>query len=153
MSSEPFKETSIRFVKQSISNLAGIITDTVVLWICSHLLFNGYAAENILSPLISFECANFVNFLVVSRFVFKDRIKGLGFKPLMKRFLAYNASYTATFFLKMILLLQVQFITKLDVVWCNLIALAITGFINFILNDKIIFKTRHKKVQDVSQDK
>ncbi|MBQ7222737.1 MAG: GtrA family protein [Bacteroidales bacterium] len=129
--------------------MAGIITDTVVLWICSHLIFNGYAAENILSPFISFECANFVNFLVVSRFVFKDRIKGLGFRPLMKRFLAYNASYTATFFLKMVLLLQIQFITKLDVVWCNLIALAITGIINFILNDKVIFKNRKKQEQNV----
>ena len=131
----------VRFTKHTIFSLAGTATDTLVLWLCSHFLFNGYAMENILAPFISFECANVVNFILSSKFVFGDRNAGLPFRTIFKRFLEFNLSYTTTFFAKMVLLLAVQALTKWDVVICNLLALCATGILNFFLNDKVIFKT------------
>lgn len=136
------KKILIRFGKQSLSNIVGTITDTFVLWLCSHYFFNGFAAENILSPFISFECANLVNFIFAIKFVFKDRITESRFKTILKRYLTYNTSYIATFLIKIILLLEIQAITQLDIVWCNLIALGITGILNFIISDKVIFKPK-----------
>lgn len=130
----------IRFTKHTIFSLAGTATDTLVLWLCSHFLFNGYALENILAPFISFECANVVNFLISSKFVFGDRNAGLSFRHILKRFLEFNLSYTTTFFAKMVLLLAIQAVAGWDVVICNLIALCVTGILNYILNDKVIFK-------------
>lgn len=131
-----------RFSKHAVFSIGGTITDTLVLWICSRFLFNGYALENILSPFISFECANLVNFLLSSKFVFGDRNAGLPLRKILMRFLEYNLSYSTTFFIKMGLLLGIQALTKWDVVICNLIAVAITGFLNFFMNDKVIFKKK-----------
>ena len=39
-------------------------------------------------------------------------------------------------------LLLAHLITKKDVLVCNLIALLFTGLINFIINDKIIFRRK-----------
>lgn len=131
-----------RFSKHAVFSLGGTITDTFVLWTCSRFIFNGYGLEYILSPFISFECANIINFLLSSKFVFGDRNKGLPLKQIFTRFLEYNLSYSTTFFIKMGLLLGIQAITKWDVVICNLIAVAITGFLNFFLNDKVIFRKK-----------
>ena len=52
-----------RFAEYFSASLLGTIVDTLVLWLCSHFLFNGnYFGRNILSPVISFECAVMVNF-------------------------------------------------------------------------------------------
>lgn len=136
------KRTLKRFSKHALYSLIGTATDTLVLWICSDFLFKGYAGENILSPAISFECGNIVNFIVSSKLVWRDRMFGKKFSSYFKRFLGYNLSYTSIFFLKMVLLLVIQFITKWDVVVCNLIALAIAGVANFFMNDKVIFRNK-----------
>lgn len=136
------KKGLLRFSKHFLFSLAGTVTDTFVLWICSRFLFNGYALENILSPFISFECANIVNFLLASKFVFGDRNENLPFKILLARFFEYNLSYSTTFFIKMGLLLGIQAITKWDVVICNLMALCFTGILNYFLNDKVIFRKK-----------
>lgn len=129
-------------MKHSVFSLAGTATDTLVLWLCSDFLFNGYAGEYLLSPAISFECGNIVNFLVSSRFVWRDRMKGKRFSSYVKRFIGYNFSYTSVFFLKMALLLSIQLLTKWDVVICNLLALAIAGVANFFMNEKVIFRNK-----------
>lgn len=132
----------VRFAKHTVFSFAGSATDTLVLWVTSHFLFNGYAMENILAPFISFECANVVNFIISSKFVFGDRNEDLPFRTILKRFVEFNLSYTTTFFVKMLLLLPIQAITKWDVVICNLIALGITGIMNYFMNDKVIFKSK-----------
>ena len=137
--------TGIRLFKHTAFSLFGTVTDTIVLWLCSDYLFKGYAGEYLLSPFISFECATLVNFLVASRFVWLDRIKGRSGASLFHAFLGYNASCTGVFFFKMLLLLVIERITKLDVVWCNLLALCISGLITFTMNDLVIFRRRKDK--------
>lgn len=142
MSRDSFKGGLWRLGKHSLFSLGGTLTDTLVLWICSDLFFDGYVLENVVSPCISFECANVVNFFLSSRIVFRDRSRGLSHRVLFRKFIAYNLTYTTTFFLKMPVLLSFQWLTQWDIVWCNLIALCIIGFVNFFMNDKMIFRNR-----------
>lgn len=37
---------------------------------------------------------------------------------------------------------QTQAATKLDVVWCNILALLVSGVMNFEINDKVIFRKK-----------
>lgn len=142
LSGNSLKNGTLRLAKHSLFSLGGTLTDTLVLWLCSTFLFSGYWGENVLSPFISFECANVVNFFLSSKVVFRDRNKDVPHKVLLKKFLAYNLTYTSTFFLKMPLLLFFQMWSHWDVVICNLLALSVTGFVNFFMNDKLIFRTK-----------
>ncbi|MBQ7222284.1 MAG: GtrA family protein [Bacteroidales bacterium] len=135
-----------RLVKHTCFSLFGTATDTFVLWVLSSFLIDGtYFTENILSPFISFECGNFVNFLVASHYVWGDRMATKTRSQFLKRFLAFNLSYFTVFFIKMGLLLAIQALTGWDVVICNLIALIFAGLINFFVNDKLIFRDKRGK--------
>lgn len=132
-----------RFIGYVSVSLIGTAVDTAVLWVCSHLLFSGsYFGRNILSPTISFECAVFVNFCSCYFFVWKDRISQRGTRSFFRHYAGYNASCTGAFLLKMGLLQLVLWITGLDVVWCNLIALCFSGLFNFTMSDRVIFKKK-----------
>lgn len=149
LSGNTLKNGTLRLAKHSLFSLGGTLTDTLVLWVCSTFLFSGYWGENILSPFISFECANVVNFFLSSKVVFRDRYRNAGTKSQFKKFIVYNITYTSTFFLKMPLLLFIQWGSGWDVVVCNLLALCITGFVNFFMNDKLIFRD---KVRETSME-
>ena len=135
-----FVDTLKRLAKHTAVSLLGTATDTLVLWFFSSVVFKGYVGEYIISPIISFECATLVNFISSSRIVWRDRMTGQNFISYLKHFLKFNASYAGVFFLKMLLLLGLERLTRWDVVWCNLIAVTICGFINFFMNEKVIFK-------------
>ena len=132
----------IRLVEFSASSLVGTLVDTLVLWLCSHLWLTSYVGEYIISPVISFEFAVFANFLMAYRFVWRDRIPNKNARTFLARFLAYNLSCTGVFLFKMVLLLLIQKLLHLDVVWCNLLALCVTGLINFLINEHVIFRKR-----------
>ena len=135
-----FVDTLKRLAKHTAVSLLGTATDTLVLWFLSSVVFKSYVGEYIISPIISFECATFVNFLSSSKIVWRDRMAGQDFISYLKHFFKFNASYAGVFFLKMLLLLGLERLTRWDVVWCNLIAVTICGFINFFMNEKVIFK-------------
>ena len=137
-----FVDTLKRLAKHTLFSLLGTATDTLVLWLLSSLVFKSYVGEYIISPIISFECATLVNFLSSSKLVWRDRMKGLSFGSYFKHFLGFNASYAGVFLLKMALLLGLERLSGWDVVWCNLIAVTICGFINFFMNEKVIFKSK-----------
>ncbi|MBQ9877966.1 MAG: GtrA family protein [Bacteroidales bacterium] len=139
-----FVDTLKRLGKHTAVSLLGTATDTLVLWFLSSVVFKSYVGEYIVSPIISFECATLVNFLSSSKLVWRDRMQGENLKSYLKHFLKFNASYAGVFFLKMILLLGLERLTRWDVVWCNLIAVTICGFINFFMNEKVIFKDSSK---------
>ena len=63
-----------RIPKFIIGNVLGTLADTLVLWVFSHFVFSGYVGEVIISPIISFECAVLVNFLVSYHYTWKDRV-------------------------------------------------------------------------------
>lgn len=137
-----FVDTLKRLAKHTLFSLLGTATDTLVLWLLSSLVFKSYVGEYIISPIISFECATLVNFLSSSKLVWKDRMKGLSLGSYFKHLLGFNASYAGVFLLKMALLLGLEWISGWDVVWCNLIAVTICGFINFFMNEKVIFRPK-----------
>ena len=137
-----FVDTLKRLAKHTLFSLLGTAMDTLVLWLLSSLVFKSYVGEYIISPIISFECATLVNFLSSSKLVWKDRMKGLSLGSYFKHFLGFNASYAGVFLLKMALLLGLERISGWDVVWCNLIAVTICGFINFFMNEKVIFRPK-----------
>lgn len=133
--------TLVRFLKYSGTSLAGTLVDTLVLWILSDLVFTkGYWGEYVVSPAISFQCAVITNFLISYFYVWKDRKKTRN--PFLT-FLYYDLSCTAVFLLRLGFLLLVERIFGWDVVICNLVAMCVTGIINFVMNNQVIFRKRH----------
>lgn len=133
-----------RIPKFAIGNLLGTLVDTLVLWLFSHFVFNGYVGEVIVSPIISFEFAVFANFLFSYYMTWKDRVQDRSGKSFVKHYGAYNISCTGGFFIKMGVLLLIQAVTKWDVVICNLLALCVSGTYNFAMNELVIFKKQNK---------
>ena len=131
-----------RFPKFVAGNLIGTLVDTLVLWVFSHFVFRGYVGKVIISPLISFECAVFVNFLMAYYVTWKDRVSQLTSRSFFRHYGAYNASCTGSFLVKMGLLMLIQWLSKWDVVICNLLALCVSGCINFSMNEFVIFKKK-----------
>ncbi len=133
--------TLVRFLKYSGTSLAGTLVDTLVLWILSDLVFTkGYWGEYLVSPAISFQCAVITNFLISYFYVWKDRKKTRN--PFLT-FLYYDLSCTAVFLLRLGFLLLVERIFGWDVVICNLVAMCVTGIVNFVMNNQVIFRKRH----------
>lgn len=133
--------TLVRFLKYSGTSLAGTLVDTLVLWILSDLVFTkGYWGKYVVSPAISFQCAVITNFLISYLYVWKDRKKTRN--PFLT-FLYYDLSCTAVFLLRLGFLLLVERIFGWDVVICNLVAMCVTGIINFVMNNQVIFRKRH----------
>lgn len=140
------KQTFWRFCKHTAFSLFGTGTDMLVVWICSHYILKGsYVGESVLSPIISFECANIVNFLISSHWVWGDKMKGKSLKSYFKHFLAYNASYTTVLLLRLGFIQLLKLTVDWDMVICNFIAMTFAGIVNFIMNDRVIFRNRKKE--------
>lgn len=125
-----------------VSNAMGTVVDTLVLWVCSHFIFAdyGYVGEYLVSPLISFECAVFANYLSSWHFVWRDRAKRYGKSTFMRKYLMYNLSSSAAFLAKMAVLLLLERLFGWNVVVCNLVALCLSGCINFAMGEWVIFR-------------
>lgn len=132
----------IRLPKFFLGTLSGTLVDTVVLWLFSHFVFKNYVGRVILSPIISFECAVFTNYVVCYFFTWKDRITLKSTGRFFKRYAAYNASCTGGFLIKLGILMLIQYLTKWDVVICNLLALCVSGVFNFSMDEFVIFKKK-----------
>lgn len=133
-------ETALRIPKYVLVNAAGTVVDTAVLWLVSHHIFHSFAGEYLLSPFISFECAVLFNFICSFFLIWKDRMDIGNARTFMSRYLLYNLSCTMTFLLKMGLLLFFKFLFGWDVIICNLTALCVSGVINFVMSDRVIFR-------------
>lgn len=133
-------ETALRIPKYVLVSAAGTVVDTVVLWLVSHHIFHSFAGEYLLSPFISFECAVLFNFICSFFLIWKDRMDIRNARTFISRYLLYNLSCTMTFLLKMGLLLFFKFLFGWDVVICNLVALCVSGVVNFVMSDRVIFR-------------
>lgn len=133
-----------RYVKFMGTGVVGTVVDTLVLWILSDFAFTrGYWGEYIISPAISFQCAVFVNYSISYFYVWRDRVrsrKGLG--SYFKLYAAYNLSCTTVFLLRLAVLLLIERFTGWDVVLCNLGAMAVSGVVNFLVTNNLIFRKR-----------
>ncbi len=61
-----------------------------------------------------------------------------------QRLLFYNVNCVLVFLLKLGLLVAISALLDLHVVLCNVLALTITGLINFALQDRLIFRQQKK---------
>ena len=137
----------IRYLKFMGTSVVGTIVDTLVLWILSDFIFTkGYWGEYVLSPVISFQCALTANFLISYFYVWKDRtvVSGASTKRFFKLFFAYNLSGSAVFLLRLGALLIIEKFTGWDVVICNLLAMCVSGVLNFAINNLLIFKKKKR---------
>lgn len=134
----------IRYLKFAGTGVAGSIVDTLVLWLLSDLVFTrGYWGEYIISPLISFQCAVAVNYMISYFYVWKDRTrkrKDASVRRFFKIYGAYNLSSSAVFLFRLGVLLLIERFTGWDVVVCNLAAMCFSGMINFAINNMFIFR-------------
>lgn len=110
-----------------------------VLWLLSTFIFESYVGDYIIAPAISFEAAMFKNYVASYFWIWKDRVKKKK-GDFFKRLFYYNLSTVFVFLIKLGILLIVERLTHLDVIWCNLIALSVSGIINLYAQDKLVFK-------------
>lgn len=143
-----YKGIAIRYLRFVLSTLAGTAVDMCVLWLCSHYLFKGYYwGEYLLSPFISFECAVLTNFAFAYYSVWRDRISAHTLRSFLRHYAGYNLSCTGTFLLKIVVLLFIERSSGgWDVLICNILALCVSGILNFALNEMLVFK-REKAVE------
>ena len=136
----------IRYAKFAGTSVVGSIVDTLVLWILSDLVFSrGYWGEYIISPLISFQCAVSVNFMISYFYVWKDRTRkrpDTSVRRFFRLYGAYNLSSSAVFLFRLGVLLLIERFFGWDVVICNLVAMCFSGIINFSINNLLIFKKK-----------
>ena len=136
----------IRYAKFAGTCIVGSIVDTLVLWLLSDLIFTrGYWGEYIISPLISFQCAVAVNYMISYFYVWKDRTRkrpDASARRFFKLYGAYNLSNSAVFLFRLGILLLIERFTGWDVVICNLVAMCFSGIINFAINNRLIFKKK-----------
>ena len=134
----------LRYIKFLGASAAGTAVDMLVLWILSDLVFTGgYVGEYILSPLISFQCAVFVNYTVFYFYVWKDRVASLrSLSFFFRRYIRYNLSCSTVFLLRYGIILLIGKFTGWDVMICSVLAMCVSGIINFILADNIVFRNR-----------
>ena len=136
----------IRYAKFAGTSVVGSIVDTLVLWLLSDLIFTrGYWGEYIISPLISFQCAVAVNYMISFFFVWKDRTRkrsDASVRRFFRLYGAYNLSSSVVFLFRLGVLLLIERFFGWDVVICNLVAMCFTGIINFAINNRLIFKKK-----------
>jgi len=136
----------VRYAKFAGTSVIGSIVDTLVLWLLSDFAFKGiYWGEYIVSPVISFECAVAVNFAISYYYVWKDRTvrhPEASIRRFHKLFWAYNLSCSAVFLIRLSVLNLIGKYTGWDVVICNLVAMCLSGIINFCINNLLIFRRK-----------
>ena len=136
----------IRYAKFAGTSVVGSIVDTLVLWLLSDLIFTrGYWGEYIISPLISFQCAVAVNYMISYFYVWKDRTRkrsDASIRRFFRLYGAYNLSSSVVFLFRLGVLLLIERFFGWDVVICNLVAMCFSGIINFAINNRLIFKKK-----------
>ena len=133
----------LRYLKFMLSTLAGTAVDCAVMWLLAEKLFTeNEMAQLFIAPSVSFECAVFTNYVLAYFFVWKDRVKDRSLRNFFLRFFPYNVSCIAAFLIKMIQFVLIRHFAGLYVVVCNLLALAVSGLFNFIMNEWVIFRKK-----------
>ena len=105
----------------------------------------GYWGEYVVSPAIAFQCAVAVNFTIAYFYVWKDRTRNVpeaGPARFFRLYLAYNLTSSAVFLFRLGVLLLIERFTGWDVVFCSLAAMFFSGFLNFTIENVVIFSRR-----------
>lgn len=139
----------VRYLKYVGTSLVGTSVETLVLWLLSDYVFNrGWLGEYLISPVIAFQCAVAVNFVIFYFYVWKDRRSEIRRKrSFWGRYLAYNLSCCSVYIIRYGLIVLVERCFGWDVVICNLVAMCLSGVANFILSNNLIFRKRTDKMK------
>lgn len=129
------------YIQFVLSRLLGTGVDTLVLWLFSDYVFSGnYFGRNILSPMISFEFAVMSNFLCSYYWIWSNRIETKNARSFFKHFVIFNIAALSGFAVKMLFLLLFEHLFGWDVIVCNLVALLISGVLNFFIEKLVVFR-------------
>lgn len=131
-----------RIILFIVTNGFGTLIDTLVLWVFSAFVFDTYVGDYIISPIISFEAAVLCNFFSSYFLIWKNRVSKRNFRSFIRHYLAYNLTSSGVFVIKMGFLLLFEFLFSWNVIICNLLALCISGSINYAISEWIIFKQK-----------
>lgn len=134
----------LRYIKFTGTSLAGTVVDTLVLWLLSDFAFTkGYWGEYIISPVLSFQAAVLVNYVISYFYIWKDRVGADGnIRVFVKLYLAYNLSCSSVFLFRLGVLLLIEMFTGWDVVVCNLLAMCFSGLANFVISNNVVFRRK-----------
>jgi putative flippase GtrA len=146
---------AVCLAKFSMSTLAGTAVDMLVLWVFKQFVFKGwYYGEYMISPVISFFFALLTNFSLAYFIVWKDRVSHRSLRSFLRHFAGYGISSLGGFLVKMGLLLLIEKLFHFDVLICNLLALCVSGLVNFAMNEWVVFgkRTHAKDPREVLYD-
>ncbi|MBN2726628.1 GtrA family protein [Candidatus Mcinerneyibacteriota bacterium] len=121
-----------------LTGISGTMVDTAVLWLLSRFLFSSYTGVYLIAPALSFEVAMLNNYIISYHWVWKKRVLKTA-EDFFRRLIPYNLSCLAAFGVKMLFLILAERLFHLHVVYCNLIALTVSGGVNFLLGEHLIF--------------
>ena len=139
---------SDRFAKFVVSRLLGTLVDTLVLWIITRYLFFSYVGQYVVAPAISFEVAMFHNYILSYFYIWHKNIPMKIPRDFFIRLITYNISSLVGFFIKMGFLILLERLFGWDVLICNILALLISGFVNFFIAERIVFRKRSQIPSD-----
>lgn len=145
------RNKSIKYIKFIVSRLVGTLVDTLVIWVLSSYIFSSYAGRYVVAPTISFEIAVFSNFLFSYYWIWSNRTSIKNIKTFISHFAIFNISCVLGFIVKMVFLLLFEKLFGWDVVFCNLAALLISGIVNFVLSEFVVFKKRPPIIEPVNE--
>ncbi len=144
-----------KWIEFVVSRALGTVVDTAVLWLVGRVLkqmmalhpasgFWGsfsYWGEYWIGPAISFEVATFANFLMSYYWIWKNRISNRSSaKSFWRHFGGFNLSCIFGFFVKMIFLILFERLFGWDAWLCNLLAVCISGILNYFLAETVVFR-------------
>jgi len=132
-----------KITKFTLTGITGTIVDTTILWLLKTFVFHSYFTIYIISPAISFEVAMLNNYIISYFWIWHDRVEKKP-KDFLLRILPYNATALTAFGVKMVFLILIERMFHFDVVICNILALLISGIVNFIGGEKWIFKFKEE---------
>lgn len=140
--------TIFTLLKYTATTLLGTLVDLAAVFILSKYVFQEETDLNAtICSAIAFECAVMVNFFTAFFIVWSDRLEGKTVKSYFSHLWKYNLSCLSACAVKLLLFYPLKRFTPWDPVLCELCALTISGFVNFGINEKIIFKKRPENTQ------
>lgn len=121
-----------KLVRYAFSTIGGITAETLLLWALAHYVWRDWEVGiSIIAPTLSFELCLLVNYCTAKYFVWRDRRSSLW---------RFHISNISVFIVKMMLLVALRYFSGVDIVLCNIAAMGVAGLINFVLNDRIVFR-------------
>ncbi len=133
-----------RFLKFLTATFGGTLVDSVALFLLTEFIFDSHLGRYLIAPTISFELALLTNYTFSYFWIWRDRVAHT-MRDFFIRSLAYHLNSLTVFLIKLSLLAGIGYVTSWHPVICNLLALSVTGIVNFLVQERIIFLPRRDR--------